>query len=477
MCRPLAHLAISLCPVTGWLPASVSARCPRARVSPPRAPVPWSSARPSPLPSPSWSSAKVRLEPNPFSGKKRAPYPQHRRSPTPPTLAPKVPPDPSFPYFIHPHTDVITSDPHNNVTDHIFEKIGYNLHKRPDHPLGIIKSVIESYFDEKYGQDTFTSYDSLYPVVSTYANFDSVLVPPDHVSRSQNDTYYVDEDTVLRCHTSAHQLEMLKDGARKFLVTGDVYRRDSIDATHFPVFHQMEGFRVFEQAEWEEAGKDSVDLAAEELKDCLEGLAKHLFGDVEMRWVDAYFPFTEPSFELEIFFKGEWLEVLGCGVTEMKILEEAGLQDKRAWAFGLGLERLAMVLFDIPDIRLFWSDDKRFSKQFKEGMFKAGGVDMQKFKPYSKFPPCLKDVSFWLPKEGDSFTENNLCEVVRDVAGSLVEEVKLIDEFENKKKGLTSNCYRIVYRSMERSLTDDEINSLQEQVRSDMVSKLGVELR
>ena len=82
--------------------------------------------------------------------------------------------------------------------------------------------------------------------MSTYANFDSVLVPPDHVSRSQNDTYYVDNDTVLRCHTSAHQLEMLKDGARKFLVTGDVYRRDSIDATHFPVFHQMEGFRVFE---------------------------------------------------------------------------------------------------------------------------------------------------------------------------------------------------------------------------------------
>ena len=84
------------------------------------------------------------------------------------------------------------------------------------------------------------------------------------------------------------------------------------------------------------------------------------------RWVDAYFPFTEPSMELEIFFKGEWLEVLGCGVMEMKILEEAGLGDKRAWAFGLGLERLAMVLFDVPDIRLFWSDDKRFTKQFKE---------------------------------------------------------------------------------------------------------------
>jgi len=91
--------------------------------------------------------------------------------------------------------------------------------------------------------------------------------------------------------------------------------------------------------------------------------------------------------------------------------------------------------------------------------------------------PSPTDVSFWLPKEGNSFTENNLCEVVRNVAGTLVEEVKLIDEFENPKKGLTSNCFRIVYRSMERSLTDEEINALQDQVRADMVSKLGVELR
>uniref|UniRef100_A0A7S0SL53 phenylalanine--tRNA ligase n=1 Tax=Mantoniella antarctica TaxID=81844 RepID=A0A7S0SL53_9CHLO len=373
--------------------------------------------------------------------------------------------------------DVITSSPANNVTDHIFEKIGYNLHKRADHPLGIIKAAIAEYFDDKFGAGVFSQFDDQYPIVTAFANFDSVLVPPDHVSRSPNDTYYVDSDTVLRCHTSAHQLEMLKGGATKFLVTGDVYRRDSIDATHFPVFHQMEGVRIFDAEEWESTGVDPIVLAQGELKDTLEGLARHLFGEVEMRWVDAYFPFTEPSMELEIFFKGEWLEVLGCGVMEMKILEEAGLGDKRAWAFGLGLERLAMVLFDVPDIRLFWSDDKRFTKQFKEGMFRAGGAGMTKFKSYSKYPPCLKDVSFWLPKEGNSFTENNLCEVVRNVAGTLVEEVKLIDEFENPKKGLTSNCFRIVYRSMERSLTDEEINALQDQVRADMVSKLGVELR
>lgn len=257
-------------------------------------------------------------------------------------------------------------------------------------------------------------------------------------------------------------------GHTKFLVTGDVYRRDAIDATHYPVFHQMEGFRVFSPSEWEAAGQGAVEFVAADLKKTLEGLARRLFGEVEMRWVDTYFPFTEPSFELEIFFQDKWLEVLGCGVTEQKILDNCGLEDKKAWAFGLGLERLAMVLFDIPDIRLFWSNDKRFLSQFKEGSM---GV---KFKPFSKYPPCYKDMSFWI---SDSFTENNLCELVRGLAGDLAEEVKLIDEFTNKKTGKTSHCYRITYRSMERSLTDEEINEIQDKVRSISAEKLKIELR
>jgi len=301
-------------------------------------------------------------------------------------------------------------------------------------------------------------------------NFDEVLVPADHVSRSPNDTYYVDGSTVLRCHTSAHQAEMLRAGQTAFLVTGDVYRRDSIDATHYPVFHQMEGVQVYTEEDLKAAGiNDGTAHCEKELKEALEGLAKHLFGDVEMRWIDAYFPFTEPSFELEIFFKGEWLEVLGCGVMEQAILDaNSRSPGAKGWAFGLGLERLAMVLFDIPDIRLFWTSDQRFLKQFKTGDLSA------RFKPYSKFPPCYKDMAFWV---SEAFTENNLCEVVRGVAGDLAEEVKLIDDFTHPKTGRTSNCFRIAYRSMERSLTDEEINALQDEVRKQVSEKLGVELR
>lgn len=141
-----------------------------------------------------------------------------------------------------------------------------------------------------------------------------------------------------------------------------------------------------------------------DLRQTLTGMVAAIFGDVQMRWVDSYFPFTHPSLELEIHFNGDvisaasnspfppafffnhpdhshwvaseilfpqWLEVLGCGVMRQKILENGGLTAHTGWAFGLGLERLAMVLFDIPDIRLFWSNDERFTSQFK------GAADLQ----------------------------------------------------------------------------------------------------
>ena len=363
--------------------------------------------------------------------------------------------------------DVITENPSNNVTDTIFQKIGTNLHQRKEHPLGIIKEAIFSYF-EASAPGQYKLFDDLYPIVSTKQNFDELLIPSDHVSRSPNDTYYVDSETVLRCHTSAHQAELLREKHRNFLAIGDVYRRDTIDATHYPVFHQMEGVKIFEPKDWEGSGMSEVEFVKEDLKKTLEGLAKHLFGDVECRWVDAYFPFTDPSIELEIYFNDEWLEVLGCGVMQQKILDGNYGEGYKAWAFGLGIERLAMILFDIPDIRLFWSNDDRFLKQFKAGDLST------KFQPFSKFPPCKKDISFWI---SDAFTENNFCEAVRGVAGDMVEEVKLIDEFTNPKKGKTSHCYRIVYRSMERSLTDEEINDLQEKVRKEAVETLKVELR
>lgn len=238
----------------------------------------------------------------------------------------------------------------------------------------------------------------------------------------------------------------------------------------------MEGVKMFTDEELASYGatthSDKLAYVEQDLKNGLEGMAKTLFGDVEMRWGTDYFPFTDPSFELEINFNDEWLEVLGCGVVHKDIVKAVGRGDQLGWAFGLGLERLAMILFSIPDIRLFWTTDRRFHDQFKSG-------EIVTFQPYSKYPPCLKDISFWTSVEGvePTFHLNDLNEVIRNVAGDLVERVELIDEFIHPKTGRTSNCFRISYRSMDRSLTNEEIDSLQEQVRVEVVDKLGVDLR
>ena len=232
--------------------------------------------------------------------------------------------------------------------------------------------------------------------------FDQLFIPADHVSRRPTDTYYYNRELCLRTHTSAHQIPILKNPENNaFLVMGDVYRKDTVDKTHYPAFHQMEGVRVFKDLNGT-FGTENVDevklLVQRDLKNVLENLARHIFGDVEMRWNDDYFPFTDPSFELEVFYNGEWLEVLGSGVILDGVLRNADRDPTKevGWAFGLGLERWAMKLFEIEDIRLFWSTDTRFLSQFKPGV-------ITKFKPYSKYPVCYKDIAFWIE---DSFNEN-----------------------------------------------------------------------
>jgi len=377
----------------------------------------------------------------------------------------------------------ITGNVGNNVTPYIANLVGRELHKSEDHPLGIIKAKIEGYFNSLEGDVQFDIVDSLDPVVSAQACFDDLLIPLDHPGRKPSDTYYItrdggrkessSSDTLLRTHTSAHQSTLMREGREAFLCTGDVYRRDEIDASHFPVFHQMEGVKLFDPSlvggemtreEW--LASPGCELVAADLKKTLEGMCDHLFGPVEKRWIDEYFPFTEPSFELEIFYNGDWMEVLGCGVIHSGVLSNVDKSDRHGWAFGLGLERLAMVLFSIPDIRLFWSDDRRFKKQFKAGQIST-------FKPYSKYPPCYKDISFWIPED---FEPNDFFEIGREVCGELVENMSLVDEFTNPKKGKTSHCYRITYRSMDRSLTDEEVNKMQETLR-ERATDIGVELR
>ena len=148
---------------------------------------------------------------------------------------------------------VYSRDSTTNVTTNILSKVGRKLLLCKNHPLSILREKIQEHvyadYRTRWGGPMFTMVDYLSPVVTVEQNFDSLLVPKDHVSRAKNDNYYINCEYLLRAHTSAHQRDLIKTGLDAFLVTGDVYRRDEIDMCHYPVFHQMEGVRLFSQHE------------------------------------------------------------------------------------------------------------------------------------------------------------------------------------------------------------------------------------
>lgn len=331
------------------------------------------------------------------------------------------------------------------VPDFIRNKIGINLHNKKGHPLYNLRKKIQDYFH-------MYTFDNLYPVVSVEDNFDSLLIPPDHPSRRTSDTFYTDDTHVLRTHTSAHQVNLLRKGYRSFLMCGDVYRKDEIDSTHYPVFHQLEGLKI--------CRSPIMDLHKN-----MEGLLKFIMGDAEVRKVNSYFPFTNPSWEYEVLWQNRWLEIAGCGIIHPDILKNLKIEGT-GWAFGIGLERIAMVLHQIPDIRLFWLKDERFLNQFKNN------YEHVIFKEFSSHPPCTKDISFWTKPD---FQQTEFFSLIREVAGDLVEDVKNIDTFTKGDKTLL--CFRIVYRSMDRTLTNEEINEVQEKIRKMAVKNLNIEIR
>ncbi|KAI1301346.1 putative phenylalanine--tRNA ligase, mitochondrial [Halotydeus destructor] len=374
------------------------------------------------------------------------------------------------------------TDEWTNVTPRIISLTERRLHHTSQNPINIISNGIKEHFADYRGFD----YPS--PVVDLDANFDSLLIKKDHVSRAKADTYYVNSNYLLRSHTSAHEAECWKQNTDSYTCIADVYRRDAIDRTHYPVFHQCEIAKLFTKSDIDEdifrSNGSRTDDAQEnhnpvavkfvegDIKREIETYVRRLLGkELKMRWVSAYFPFTHPSFELEIYFNNDWLEVLGAGVLEHKVLEKVGIHNKIGWALGFGLERLAMLKYSIPDIRQFWSRDSGFLSQFKN----VGPWDSMKMKPVSAYPQCLNDISFWLP-ENQAFSPNDFYDLVRSVGGDLVEQVTLVDEFTNKK-GRTSNCFRIVYRSCDRTLTQSEVNEVHEKIASTVTQQLDVEIR
>ena len=320
-----------------------------------------------------------------------------------------------------------------------------------------------------YGFDDVKSPEILPADIS----FDLFNFPADHPARRQTDTYFPDEKHVLRTHTTImwyywlNQKEIKEKIKNKesvgALSYGKVYRKDEIDRNHMNVFHQMDG--------WYLAPKSEKIITIEDLKNVLTEIAQTIFGkEIKYRFNKDEFPYTDPSLEMEIEVNGRLVEVLGAGVVRGTVLKNLGVDpdEYNGWAFGFGLERLAIISMDLPDIRLFWSDDYRIKKQLKLG---------QKFVEVSKYPPITRDISFVVSKD---FAPNNYFDLIRDLGGNLVEEVKLIDKYEDKEKfgeNKVSYTYRIIYRAPDRTLVSEEVDKIQSEIYRQTAEQFNAELR
>ena len=248
-----------------------------------------------------------------------------------------------------------------NVPGSILSLVPRALFLQPNHPIATLRALIEGHFGP-----TFQSITSLPPIVTPQQNFDELEFPADHPGRSPSDSYYLNKDWMLRTHTSAHEVQVFRAGITRWLLTADVYRRDEIDRSHYPIFHQMEGAKVVAPGEMDELSKENEQLRAEldasniriedfstineknpwqewhkrdhvelvnaNLKYSINSMIYGLFGDhakkggepLQVRWIDAYFPWTSPSYEVEVFFDGKWLEILGSGVVQQAALTRSG---------------------------------------------------------------------------------------------------------------------------------------------------------
>lgn len=304
-------------------------------------------------------------------------------------------------------------------------------------------------------------------IVPTNILFDLFNMPPEHPARSTSDTYYVDKEHVLRTHDTVFWYYLLNHPEIKqrianqetigALCHGKVYRKDEIDARHMNVFHQFGGLYL--------AADDKQTITPEDLKNTLSEIARAVFGnEVEFRFYDHNFPYTDPSFEMEALINGQWIEMLGCGMARKSVLKDMGLEGYHGWAFGFGLERLAIASMDLPDIRLLWSTDPRVKEQMKLG---------QKYKEVSKFPPVVRDISFIVP---NTFVPNDYFDLIREVGGEMVENVELIDKYENAEKfgaDKISYTYRVTYRHLEKTLTNEEVNTVHAKLEEKTEQEFG----
>ena len=239
------------------------------------------------------------------------------------------------------------------------EKLDISIDWKPSR--GTYKHVLSSVMDEVVSIFSSIGYEVAHgPEAETsWHNFDALNTPDWHPARYESDTLYLDKDleTLLRTQTSTVQIRHMEENEPPVYIVapGRVFRSDQLDATHSPVFHQLEGLAI------------DKNLSFTDLKGTLEFFVKEFFGsDIETKFIPHFFPFTEPSAEVLVKWQnGEWLEILGCGMVDPNVLSNVNYPDNyKGFAWGVGIERLAMLRYKIDHIKNFYDNDIRFLEQF-----------------------------------------------------------------------------------------------------------------
>lgn len=312
-------------------------------------------------------------------------------------------------------------------------------------------------------------------VITPEIVFDLFNFPKDHPARTASDSYFIDENHILRPHTSLMwkyyldipevRQRLEENGSIGVLSYGKCYRRDEIDWQHYNILHQIDGFFVIR--------KDIKTLDQNDLEAILIEVCEALYGkDVKYKFVVDHFPYTDPSVEMNIELNGQLIEILGAGIAHPNVIKNLGIDPEKynAWAFGFGSDRLAMIKQQIPDIRLLYSEDERVTKQLAD-------LD-HVFEPVSKYPPITRDISFIVNKD---FDLNAYYELIREIAGTeMTEEVKLLDTYENEEKfgkDKISYTFRTVYRSLDRTLTSEEVDAKHKKLEEVTIEKFGAVVR
>ncbi len=369
-----------------------------------------------------------------------------------------------------------------------------NLLELEWNPVNMVAKMI-------YGSDFFKNFTNFKSpeVVNEWETFDLFNFPDEHVARRTSDSYFIQKDEnksnsmLLRPHTSVMWKYFLEDAKWKeileknwevnVLSSGKVYRVDDVDPTHHECFHQIDWLKIIE--------KNKEEITQETLKEVLKNVIHTIFwDDIKYRFNKDTFPYTKESLEVEVMFNWKWLEVLWAWIVLPSVMKKLWLDSEKYnwWAFGFWIERLAMTLKQIPDIRLFWSTDERVIKQW---------WNFEAYKEISNFPPVYKDISILVPKEKFKKDESEskkswdlelkneadlfeIAWITRDIWWDLIEELKITDIYENDKKfwnDKKSVSLKITFRSLERTLTNEEINKMYFQIRGKIQNELNYNLR